>query len=503
VGADGKHGLFSMFYRPTGETQWREAKGLQQIELKVPDLALITKLAVVLNSYHDYNSRFDQLLYCQEKKPNLGEGTNLLINANFADNTLAWDTKYGVLKWAYDWWYNGETPHDYPEIRFQDPTGRVEQVVNLLNQGFTPEDIDAGLYTVTFGGWLRGVSDGGKISVDFLDDTQQEIGSASLPPTSVYEWTEFMGTNAIPAQTRSIRYVFHKLNEVYSVFLDDAYLAVNGIPQEDMALTVSSAYGSPVPAVGTSSNRWGTTVNCSVENVVSGSTQYECIGWNGTGSVPTTGTSNTVGVTLMAHSTITWNWQTNYWLEVSVSGNGLVDVPDGFYTKGSEQILTATPDAGWLFMGWSGAASGTNEAFVMMAEPQAITATFSDDADGDGLTNTEEETYGSDPWNPDTDGDGFGDKLEVDHNWNPTVSDQWAVDYIGANGNDFGLYPSNIVLDVAVGQILLETVGDNATLNLQLKKSDDLITWTNAGDVVEWVIPVGDEKQYFRVRSEK
>lgn len=36
----------------------------------------------------------------------------------------------------------------------------------------------------------------------------------------------------------------------------------------------------------------------------------------------------------------------------------------------------------------------------------------------------------------------------------------------------------------------------------QLEKSEDLITWTNAGDAVQWMVPVGASNQFFRVRAE-
>ena len=266
-------------------------------------------------------------------------------------------------------------------------------------------------------------------------------------------------------------------------------------------LTIISAYGSPSPAVGSADYPHGTLVTCSVDSVTSGFTNYSSTGWSLSGQEPANGTTNWFELTSTTNATLTWNWQTNYWLEASTSGNGSVNVPDGFYAKGSGQILTATPDAGWLFMGWSGDASGTNEVFVTMSEPQTVMANFSDDADGDGLTNTEEASLGSNPWKTDTDGDGFGDKLEVDNGGSPTVSDQWRIDYISANGDDFDLYPSNVVLDVAIGEILLETAGGTATLNLQLEQSDDLSNWTNAGDAVEWIQPVDAEKQYFRIRA--
>ncbi|VGO22026.1 hypothetical protein SCARR_04107 [Pontiella sulfatireligans] len=283
-------------------------------------------------------------------------------------------------------------------------------------------------------------------------------------------------------------------------FVDQVVFA----PQRDpVTLSVASALGSPSPAVGIYTNDYNTPLTCSVAHVQAGQTQYECTGWTGSGSIPASGTSNAVEATLTENSSITWNWQTNYWLDVNITGSGSVSHSDGWYAMDSEQTLIATPAEGWLFMGWSGDASGTNNAVLTMNTAKTIMANFSDDADNDGLTNTEEAAAGSNPWKKDTDDDGFDDAFEVAKGWNPTVDDSDVADYIGANGDDFGLYPSNVVLDVAVGQMLLETDSGNATLSLQLEESDDLDTWTNAGPAEVWSWPVDGEKKYFRVRSSK
>jgi len=52
-----------------------------------------------------------------------------------------------------------------------------------------------------------------------------------------------------------------------------------------------------------------------------------------------------------------------------------------------------------------------------------VMAQYRDD-DGDGLLNGREEFYGSDPTNPDTDGDGFNDGLEVRNGFNPISTGQ-------------------------------------------------------------------------------
>ena len=268
-------------------------------------------------------------------------------------------------------------------------------------------------------------------------------------------------------------------------------------------LTVHSPVGNPVPAVGSQTYSSGANVSCAAADVTAGTTQYECVGWTGTGSVPASGNSNNVDVILTQDSSITWLWQTNFWLDANVTGSGSVSPSDGWYAKGSVQNLVATPAAGWLFMGWSGDASGTNNAAVTMDAPKTVLAVFSDDADGDGLLNSNETVIGSNPWKSDTDGDGFDDAFEVAQGMSPTINNSAIVDYIGNNGSTFGLYPSNVVLDVAVGQMVIETAGGTATLSLQLEESDDLVTWTNAGPPEIWNWPVAGEKKFFRVRSAK
>jgi len=123
------------------------------------------------------------------------------------------------------------------------------------------------------------------------------------------------------------------------------------------------------------------------------------------------------------------------------------------------------------------------------------------DPDGDGLENLSEYRWGTQPLNADTDGDSFRDGLEAAHAGNPLVSDLWRVDYIRSHGSDYNLYSSNAVLDISIGQIAFAVSNEVAWLSLQLEKSKDLITWTNAGDEMIWSRPVETNKMFFRVRS--
>ncbi|MBN2703776.1 MAG: hypothetical protein JXR23_06140, partial [Pontiellaceae bacterium] len=259
-------------------------------------------------------------------------------------------------------------------------------------------------------------------------------------------------------------------------------------PADPVTLSILSDHGNPVPAVGEHPYYAGNVVTCSVDSITQSLTNYSAGGWTASGHNPASGSGNQATLNLTGDTALTWLWQTNYWMEAETSGQGQVVGGDAWVAKDSEVGLTAVPDTGWLFMGWSGDAAGTNNVTLLMDAPKSVTATFSDDADGDGLTNTEEESVGSNPWSTDTDGDGFNDKLEVDHSWNPTVSDAWAVDYIRDNAAEFNLSTSNSVIDIAVGQMLLETVDGMATMYLQLEQSGDLESWTNAGEAVIWEI---------------
>jgi uncharacterized repeat protein (TIGR02543 family) len=70
---------------------------------------------------------------------------------------------------------------------------------------------------------------------------------------------------------------------------------------------------------------------------------------------------------------------TYYTLTVQITGEGYVSrSPSGeTYEEGTEVTLTATPDTGWHFNGWSGDASGSsNTITITMNNDMSVTATF-------------------------------------------------------------------------------------------------------------------------------
>lgn len=184
------------------------------------------------------------------------------------------------------------------------------------------------------------------------------------------------GGNAMPSGTTNVylRGGAYAYGAGYTKQLDT--FTVSQEPPVSL-LTVSSAHGDPSPAIGQALHESG-WITCSVADVITNGIWYQCTGWTGTGSVPASGTTNSVDIQLNESSTITWIWQTNYWLEVSVEGNGSVDKSSGYYAKDSVQNLTATPGSGWLFLNWTGAAVGFGDVSVSMSGPKSIEAVFID-----------------------------------------------------------------------------------------------------------------------------
>jgi regulation of enolase protein 1 (concanavalin A-like superfamily) len=89
-----------------------------------------------------------------------------------------------------------------------------------------------------------------------------------------------------------------------------------------------------------------------------------------------------------------------YTLDVSAVGSGSVAVaPDqATYQPGDTVTLTATPDSGWEFAGWSGDATGTqNPLTVSVNADTDIVATFTEEATGASLVSDDFNACSVDP----------------------------------------------------------------------------------------------------------
>ncbi len=249
--------------------------------------------------------------------------------------------------------------------------------------------------------------------------------------------------------------------------------AVIPVDTRDYQLIISSERGTPSPSIGTNLYAWRATVTGSVNSsVTSGLTNWTSAGWSGSGSVAVLGSStNTGNFTLTSLvSSIVWNWNTNYWIETVTSGEGQVSGGNRWIASGSYAAVSANPSNGWLFMGWSGDAFGDyteTNIIIPMVRPVSITATFSNDADSDGLLNTNETALGTDPRRRDSDGDGMDDPHELISGTSPT--------------NRASVLAVQLSTDVSANQISWYGVSGRY---YQLEYTDNLTNgWTPKGSV--------------------
>lgn len=102
---------------------------------------------------------------------------------------------------------------------------------------------------------------------------------------------------------------------------------------------------------------------------------YHFIGWTGS----TTSTLNPLMVVMNSTMTLTANFMLNeYPLVVSVQNGSVAQSPERItYGHGSEVTLTATPDEGYHFTGWSGSMSGVDNPLMMtMDTTKSLIANF-------------------------------------------------------------------------------------------------------------------------------
>ncbi|MCX6875140.1 MAG: InlB B-repeat-containing protein [Verrucomicrobia bacterium] len=102
---------------------------------------------------------------------------------------------------------------------------------------------------------------------------------------------------------------------------------------------------------------------------------YAFTGWTGAAS----GTTNPLSLLMDADKTIGATFTRQYTLTASALSNGTISgiVAGGKYLTGTTATLTAVPAAGYVFTGWTGAASGTiNPLSLLMNSDKTIGATY-------------------------------------------------------------------------------------------------------------------------------
>lgn len=152
-------------------------------------------------------------------------------------------------------------------------------------------------------------------------------------------------------------------------------------PTVDPTLTIISVHGIATPLPGTYSHPRGTALTNSTTDEVGTTTRHLCVGWTMTGDGPSTGTANTMDMTLTRDSVLTWNFITEHRVETATIGSGTVNVPSGWYEAGQPLQINATPAAGFYFSGWTGDTAGCQIGGKTLVVPMdrartSITANF-------------------------------------------------------------------------------------------------------------------------------
>jgi len=185
-------------------------------------------------------------------------------------------------------------------------------------------------------------------------------GSYTRLSTSLGTSTLFVDT-APPAGTNSYMVRAVKLQESGGgSYFNPSQATFGTYPDQQVTIDISSVHGSPHPAAGLYSYSLAdATVLCTLSNSVveMGDTQFVATGWRGTGSVPASGTGlETPLISLTQSSSISWLWQTNFWITISSDENGVTDKSSGWYSSGTTLSLTAAATRlRYVFSHWSGA----------------------------------------------------------------------------------------------------------------------------------------------------
>lgn len=215
-----------------------------------------------------------------------------------------------------------------------------------------------------------------------------------------------------------------------------------------VALVVRAApvnAGTVDPAYGITIYPSGVTVNASAPAMtpVTNRTRYTCTGWQGIGSVPSSGSTNQVTFRIDQYSVLTWTWDTAYELVQTSSPSAVLSTSDWWRANSPAQTVTA-PDSAtadtnrYRFCMWQvdGARmpSPTSEAAnpaagIVMSTSRTAVAVYLDeskDDDADTMPDWWELRYfGSTSAVPDSDGDGDGytNRKEFEDGSNPRDPD--------------------------------------------------------------------------------
>ncbi len=267
----------------------------------------------------------------------IGSGSVSPSDGTYPENTAVELTATPAARWQFAGWSGALGGNLNPETVTMDAD---KTVVATFTEIPTPE------YTLT-------VNVVGNGSVTPSSGTYPENTDVTLTATPADGW-QFAGWGgALGSATDP---------ETVSMDADKTVMATfTEIPTPEYTLTVNVVgNGSVTPSSGTYPENTDVTLTAIPAD------GWQFAGWGGAlgGATDPETVSMDADKTVMA--TFTEIPTPEYTLTVNVVGNGSVTPSSGTYPEDTDVALTATPAAGWVFAGWTGALGGA-------ADPETVT----------------------------------------------------------------------------------------------------------------------------------
>jgi uncharacterized repeat protein (TIGR02543 family) len=185
------------------------------------------------------------------------------------------------------------------------------------------------------------------------------------------DFTNVWGNN-MPARIDGNYYIY------YQASVGWAHLEIDGQDDSDPPVTYTlttsvTGQGSVSPANGTFDEGSNVTLTATA------AAGWEFSGWSGDAAGSSASTTITMNTNKSVTATFSETQVISYPLTVNVVGQGSVTPNGGNFVAGTSVTLTATASSGYVFAGWSGAATGTSPSVsILMDAAKSVTATFSE-----------------------------------------------------------------------------------------------------------------------------
>ncbi|MBN2543035.1 hypothetical protein JXI42_09245 [bacterium] len=159
-------------------------------------------------------------------------------------------------------------------------------------------------------------------------DMNTAVAGTITSPIDTFFCTGYVGTGSLPSgYTNFFNFVIREPSSV--IWIWDAY----AVP-----FRVISDFGTPSPPVGVTFHGLGVEVTAVAgsPDLIAPGDRMVCTGYEGTGSVPATGTEDSISFNIMDTSSVTWLWKLQYRILVtSDHGSPVPPVGANWYDRGT------------------------------------------------------------------------------------------------------------------------------------------------------------------------